>query len=113
DVGAEPPPLGDTGNRPIDPYAELKQREAMRPDDPITSQFRNYQAFKNNLTSANAASAANEAADSEVYDTAIIARAALGGAPDELKLVALAHPGDDLHSVKTLIAEEIANAILH
>lgn len=51
--------------------------------------------------------------DASQYDTVVVARASLGTAPDEMTVVAVAHPGEDMHEAKKLIAEEIANAILH
>src|SRR5262249_55219291 len=45
-AGAEPPPLGDTGNEPsADPYSIQARRRALNPQDSLTDQFRNYQAF--------------------------------------------------------------------
>ena len=49
----------------------------------------------------------------QLYDTAIVARASLEGAVDELKVVAVVHSGDDARHAKELVAEEIANAVLH
>ena len=43
----------------------------------------------------------------------IVARASLEGAADELKVVAVVHSGDDARHAKELVAEEIANAVLH
>jgi len=51
--------------------------------------------------------------DDNRYDTVVVARATLGTAPEEMVVVAVAHPGEDMHETKKLIAEEIANAILH
>jgi hypothetical protein len=51
--------------------------------------------------------------DSNMYDTVVVARATLGTAPEEMTVVAVASPGEDVHEAKKLIAEEIANAILH
>ena len=49
----------------------------------------------------------------EVYDSAIVARAVLSEKRGELTMVALVHPGEDSRDVKKLIAERIANALLH
>src|ERR1035437_1367832 len=49
----------------------------------------------------------------QIYDTVIVARASLEGAADELKVVAVVHSGDDARRAKELVAEEIANAVLH
>jgi hypothetical protein len=52
-------------------------------------------------------------ADSNNYDTVVIARASASGAPEEMTLVAISHPGEDIEDVKKQIAERIANSILH
>jgi hypothetical protein len=52
-------------------------------------------------------------ADSNDYDTVVIARASVSGAPEEMTLVAISHPGEDIGDVKKQIAERIANSILH
>src|SRR5271155_3912604 len=46
DAGADPPPLGDTGDQSIDPFAQEARRQALNPDDPATQQFRAYQASR-------------------------------------------------------------------
>lgn len=51
--------------------------------------------------------------DDSAYDTVLVARASLGGSPDELTVVAVVHPGEDVGSAKELVAEAIANALLH
>ncbi len=51
--------------------------------------------------------------DNNVYDTIIIARASVSGAPEEMTLVAISHPGEDVNDAKKHIAEQIANNILH
>ena len=112
-VGAEPPPLGDTGSKASDPYADIARRQVLNPEDSATSQFRAYQAFKQSRGGANASSPYENLPPNEVYDTVIIARASTAGSAAELKVVALIHGGDDLHKAKELVAEEIANAILH
>jgi hypothetical protein len=50
---------------------------------------------------------------SAVYDTIFVARATAGSDSSELTVVAVAHPGFDAHEVRKLIAEEIANRVLH
>jgi hypothetical protein len=47
------------------------------------------------------------------YDTVVIARASVSGAPEEMTLVAVSHPGEDVNDAKKHIAEQIANSILH
>lgn len=50
---------------------------------------------------------------SAVYDTVFVARATVGSSGGALVVVAVAHPGYDSHEVRKLVAEEIANAVLH
>ncbi|HVN64421.1 MAG TPA: hypothetical protein VMT58_07270 [Candidatus Binataceae bacterium] len=111
-AGADPPPLGDTGDQPIDPYAQEARRQALNPDDSMTAGFRNYQAQQMTMRGANAPTPYDSIPKDQIYDTVIVARATLGTAPDELKVVALVHSGDDLRKAKELVAEEIANAVL-
>jgi len=47
------------------------------------------------------------------YDTVVVARASISGAPEEMTLVAVSHPGEDVNDAKKHIAERIANSILH
>src|SRR6202167_1085985 len=42
-AGADPPPLGDTGNEQTDPYANQARQQALNPEDPATQSFRAYQ----------------------------------------------------------------------
>jgi hypothetical protein len=51
--------------------------------------------------------------DEKAYDTVIVARASVTGSVDELTVVAIAHPEDDINDVKKLVGEEIANVVLH
>lgn len=51
--------------------------------------------------------------DDAAYDTVIVARVTLSGAPDEMTVVAVTRPGEDAREAKKLVAEEIANAVLH
>lgn len=55
----------------------------------------------------------SETAASATYDTVFIARATAGESAGMLTVLAVAHPGYDPHQVRELIAEEIANALLH
>jgi len=111
-MGAEPLPLGDSGNQAPDPYSIAAQRQGTMPEDRLTSQFRNYQAFRQSTTSA-APSPYDNLPANQVYQTAVVARATAQGSENELKVVVLAEPGDDLDAAKKLAAVEIANAILH
>lgn len=111
DLGAEVPAVGNAGDTTPDPYAIEAERQNMAPDDPTTEQFRHYQTFKNGLHSS--PDTYNGLPANKIYDTAIIARATVSGSQSELKVVAVAHPGDDIRTTKKLVAEEIANSILH
>jgi hypothetical protein len=51
--------------------------------------------------------------DDKAFDNVIVARVSLSGSPDEMTIVAITHPGEDAAAAKKLVAEEIANAILH
>ncbi len=51
--------------------------------------------------------------DNSDYDTVIVARASVSGAPEEMTLIAVSHPGEDVDDAKKHIAERIANSILH
>jgi hypothetical protein len=53
------------------------------------------------------------AAENNDYDTVVVARASVSGAPEEMTLVAITHPGEDIDNAKKHIAERIANSILH
>jgi hypothetical protein len=113
DAGAQPLPLGDTGSdKNIDPYDVEARRQATTPDDPVMSQFRSYMATRNAMGERAGASPYDKMAD-QIYDTAIVARASLGGSASEYTVVAVVHAGDDLRTAKKLVAEEIANAVLH
>lgn len=113
-AGTEPPPIGDTGDKHLDPYAEAARRQVMEPDDPMLG-LRNYQNFKNEARRPEGPRFGpnGNASDEEIYDRAIVARASVGGSPDQMMAVIVLHPNDDLRSAKQLVAEEIANSILH
>ncbi len=112
-AGANPPPLGDSGNQPADPYAQEARRRSLFPDDTAEEQFRAYEASQQALHGVNAPSPYSKIPKDQLYDTVIVARASLEGATDELKVVAIVHSGDDARRAKELVAEEIANAVLH
>jgi len=57
--------------------------------------------------------ARHEREASAVYDTIFVVRVTAGGDGSELTVVAVAHPGFDSHEARKLIAEEIANSVLH
>jgi hypothetical protein len=47
------------------------------------------------------------------YDTIVVARASITGVSEEMTLVAISHPGEDINAAKKNIAERIVNSILH
>jgi hypothetical protein len=47
------------------------------------------------------------------YDTIVVARASISGLTEEMTLVAISHPGEDINAAKKNIAERIANSVLH
>ena len=110
-AGADAPSLGDTGNQPLDPYETEARRGALTPDDPITVQFRSYQARQR--AARGGRTPYDSIPENQIYSTVIVARASLEGAPDQMKVVAVVQSGDDARRAKELVAEEIANAILH
>jgi hypothetical protein len=112
EAGADPPPLGDSGDQPaVDPWANEERRQALNPDDPMTQSFRSYEASK--LAMNRAPTPYDNIPKNQIYDTVIVARASLESSPDELKVVAVVHSGDDVRRAKELVAEEIANSVLH
>lgn len=111
-AGADPPPLGDSGNQPIDPFAQEARRRALYPDDTATEQFKAYEASQQALRGVHAPTPYDNIPKNQIYDTVIVARASLESAADELKVVAVVHSGDDARRAKELVAEEIANAVL-
>jgi hypothetical protein len=111
-MGAEPPLLGDTGNKPLeDPYSIAARKQALNPSDPMTQGFRNYMARRSDM--ANPASPYDNIPPGEIYPTAIVARATASDSSIEFKVVALVDAGDDVKLAKKRVAEEIAAAILH
>ena len=103
EFGSQPPPCaeGQAGTGCVDPTPQPK------PDQPgYTGDLADY------LNRANANGLSNRENDS-AFDTVVVARASLSGSPDELTVVAVVHPGDDMNDAKKLVAEEIANAVLH
>jgi len=113
-AGAEPPPIGDTGDKHLDPYEESARRQIMQPDDPMAA-LRNYEDFRNDARRPRDPTFGpnGNATDEEIYDRAIVARASIAGSPDQLMAVIIVHPRDDEHTAKELVAEEIANSLLH
>lgn len=112
EAGAQPPPLGDSGDQPAaDPFANEARSQALNPDDAMTEQFKAYEASRQAM--GRGPTPYDSIPKTEIYDTVIVARASLEGAADELKVVAVVHSGDDVRRAKELVAEEIANSVLH
>ena len=44
-AGTDPPPIGDTGDKPLDPYSEAARRQIMDPNDPMAG-LRNLPVFQ-------------------------------------------------------------------
>lgn len=94
------PPMLPMTQWPV-PAAVAQQRSAIPP-------------YMQPYQSANRSGETHDAGDaSTVYDTIFIARATAGSAGGELTVVAVAHPGFNPHEARKLIAEEIANSVLH
>jgi hypothetical protein len=98
-MGGAMPPLPITG-WPVPP-ATAQQRSAL---PPYAQTYRGSNPLEDPR---------HEHEASDVYDTIFIAHATAGDANGELTVVAVAHPGFDTHEVRKLIAEEIANSVLH
>lgn len=113
-AGEEPPPIGDTGDKHLDPYGEAARKQLMDPDNPTVA-MQNYYNFRNEARRpAGPRFGPNgDAGDEQLYDRAIVARASVGGSPDQMTAVVIVHPSEDVRAAKELVAEEIANAILH
>jgi len=110
-MGAEPPPIGDTGDKPLeDPYTMQARRQVLQHEDAMMQQFRGYVARRSDMANA---SPYNDIPADQMYQTAIVARASVSNSASEYKVVALVSPGDDISAAKKLVAEEIANAVLH
>jgi hypothetical protein len=112
DLGAQPPPLGDTGNKPLeDPYTSMARRQTLNHEDPRMQQFQTY--LNNRDEAANAPSPYDKIPPNQLYQTVIVARASASDSASELKVVALVEAGDDVEKGKRLVAEAVADAILH
>jgi hypothetical protein len=111
-LGAAPVPLGDTGDQPSDPYEAAARMEALRPEDPMMQQMREYQARNNAMRQPGGGLFGHEDYSKE-YPTAIVARVTSNVQDGSLTVAVLLNPGEDVRDAKELIAEEIANAVLH
>jgi hypothetical protein len=105
EIEQQPVPIGGPMGLPMTqwpvPPATAQQRSAIPPD------MQPYQR------TSPLDEARREREASAVFDTIFVARATAGSDSSELTVVAVAHPGFDPHEVRKLIAEEIANSVLH
>jgi len=118
EAGAKAPALTDTGSSRADPYEAAATIEARSPNEAATQQVNRasgysqmpgfYPDYNPKTYLPNRSGGA-----SEVYDTAIVARAVLSDNRGDLTVLALVHPGEDARDVKKLMAERIANLLLH
>lgn len=115
EAGEQPPPVGDTGNGHFNPLNANIARQAREPEtNPMMRQLQNYQAFQQMLGSVGGPRFGpyGNAGPSEIYDTVIVARASASNSSDQMTVVAVVHPGDDIKTAKQLLAESIANVVL-
>ena len=77
--------------------------------------FRDYENFRNEAKRPQGPTFGpnGNATEEQIYDRAIVARATVGGSPDQMMALIIVHPNEDVHTAKELVAEEIANSILH
>lgn len=115
EAGEQPPPVGDTGNGYYDPFKANLERQATEPaTDPMIEQLRKSQAFQQMLNHAGRPRFGpnGNAGPEEIYDTIIVARASASNSSDEMTVVVVVNPGDDIRVAKQLLAESIANVVL-
>ena len=112
DLGAEPPPLGDSGDKQSDPYAEAARQQALQPSDPLTQDYRTFQAFRQSTDPSRAPTPYDNIPKNQIYDTVVVARATMMGSADQIEVVALVHPDDDLRHAKEQVASRIAEGLL-
>ena len=117
-AGAKAPALEDTGSSRIDPYAAEAGVQARSATESAAQQFDRMSGYsqlpgirpqyspKKYLPSGNEDSG-------DFYDRAIVARSVLSEGHGELVVVAVIHPDEDSRETRKLIAERIANALLH
>jgi hypothetical protein len=106
---------GETGQRPTATGGQVPLPLTPWPVPPATAQDRSpippyMQPYQRTSPSDQAR---HEREASAVYDTIFVARATAGNDGSELTVVAVAHPGFNTHEARKLIAEEIANSVLH
>jgi hypothetical protein len=105
EIEQQPTPMGGPVPLPMTPW----------PVPPATAQERSpippyMQPYQRTSPSDEAR---HEREASAVYDTIFVVRATAGNDGSGLTVVAVAHPGFDTHEARKLIAEEIANSVLH
>jgi hypothetical protein len=117
-AGAKAPALADTGSSRTDPYAAVAGAQARNATETAAQQIDRMSGYsqlpgffsqydpKKYLPSRTGDAG-------ELYDSAIVARTVLSEGRGELAVVAVVHPGEDAREIRKLIAEKIANALLH
>ncbi len=116
EAGEQPPPIGDTGSQPSDPIKAEMIQQQMTPDaDPMMQAYRQYQATDQVYGNAGAPRFGRHgmAGPAQIYDTIIVAHATASNSSDQITLVAVVHPGENIRMAKELLAESIVNDILH
>jgi hypothetical protein len=116
-AGGEVPALADTGTTETDPYTRAAQVAAQQPQ---SSSIANTYSQSNPMRNLGAYDYAPRdyspyanIPGSEIYDTAIVCHATISGSRGQLTTVAVLHPHEDVRALKKLIAERIANSLLH
>lgn len=105
----EPAPANPPMAAPYNPWSMMNY-----PVPPATAQQRS--ALPYNMASPPKYHRGEDSSDearNSPYDTIYIARATAGQSGSTLTVVAVAHPGYDRRHLRELVAEEIANAVLH
>jgi len=116
-AGAQAPALTDTGTTTTDPYDAAAGAQARNPTESAAqrldrmSGYSQLPGFYDNYNPKKYQSGQDDMGD--IYDSAIVARTELSGGGGAMMVVAIVHPGEDPRKVRKLIAEKIANAILH
>jgi len=117
-AGAKAPALADTGSSRTDPYAAMAGAQARSPTETATQQldrmsgYSQLPGFFSEYDPKRFLPSGNRDAG-QIYDSAIVARTVLSEGHGELAVVAIVHPDEDPREVRKLIAEKIANALLH
>ncbi len=116
-VGVTPPPIGDTGTERDEAGIARRNGQSLLPSagSPLQRSLGDYTGDTQEYLQQGHGQmlGGTHRDDAGAYDTIIVARASLNGKPEELTVVAVVHPGEDERDAKKLVAEEIANAVLH